>query len=88
MAKVWHVVIGGKQYGPLSNSDLKSLADTGKLTPHDHVWKEGLPEWIPASKIKGLFPPRSATPSTETCRASASNAATPAELHLAGTGVG
>lgn len=57
MAKIWHVISGGKQYGPLSNSDLKSLANTGKITPHDQVWKEGLPEWIPASKIKGLFPP-------------------------------
>jgi len=57
MAKVWHVVIGGKQYGPLSNSDLKSLADSGRLKPQDHVWKEGLAEWIPASKVKGLFPP-------------------------------
>jgi hypothetical protein len=57
MAKVWHVVIGGKQYGPLSNSDLKSLAESGKLQPQDHIWKEGLAEWIPASKVKGLFPP-------------------------------
>jgi hypothetical protein len=57
MAKVWHVVIGGKQYGPLSNSDVKSLAESGRLKPQDHVWKEGLAEWIPASKIKGLFPP-------------------------------
>lgn len=57
MAKVWMAVIEGKQHGPLSNSELKSLADGRRLKPTDHVWKEGMAEWIPASKIKGLFPP-------------------------------
>lgn len=55
MAKIWHVVIDGKQQGPLSNTELKALAQTGKLQPRDKAWKEGLPEWVPASKIKGLF---------------------------------
>jgi len=57
MAKVWHVVVQGNQYGPLSNSELKALADRGRLKPTDHVWKEGLAEWVPAGKISGLFPP-------------------------------
>lgn len=57
MSKVWLVVIQGSQHGPLSNAELKALADRGGLKPTDHVWKEGLAEWIPASKIKGLFPP-------------------------------
>lgn len=55
MAKVWIAVIEGKQHGPLSNSELKSLADSKRLTPTDHVWKEGMTEWVPAIKIKGLF---------------------------------
>jgi len=56
MAKVWMAVVEGKQHGPLSNSELKSLADGKRLQPTDLVWKEGMAEWVPASKIKGLFP--------------------------------
>ena len=41
----------------MSNSELKALAESGRLKPTDNVWKEGLAEWIPASKVKGLFPP-------------------------------
>ncbi len=55
MAKEWIAVIEGKQHGPLSNSELKSLADSKRLMPTDHVWKEGMTEWVPAIKIKGLF---------------------------------
>ena len=56
MAKVWMAVVEGKQHGPLSNSELKSLADCKRLQPTDLIWKEGMAEWVPASKIKGLFP--------------------------------
>jgi hypothetical protein len=56
MAKVWMAVVEGKQHGPLSNSELKSLADGKRLQPTDLVWKDGMAEWVPASKIKGLFP--------------------------------
>lgn len=56
MAKIWFAIIEGCQHGPLSNSELKSLADSGRLKPNDNIWKEGLAEWIPAGKIKGLFP--------------------------------
>ena len=60
MAKIWLAIIDGTQHGPLSNSELKSLADSGKLKQNDNIWKEGLAEWIPAGKIKGLFtsPPK------------------------------
>lgn len=55
MAKKWFYVSNGQQYGPVSSSELKRLADEGKLLPSDLVWKEGAPEWIPASKIRKLF---------------------------------
>ena len=57
MVKVWLVVIQGSQCGPMSNTELKALADSGQLKPTDYVWKEGLTEWIQARKIKSLFPP-------------------------------
>jgi hypothetical protein len=48
MAKVWHVVIGGKQYGPLSDSDLKALAQSGRLNHGVHMpllWAGVHREW-------------------------------------------
>jgi hypothetical protein len=56
MASEWHYSREGKRYGPVPLSELKKLAEAGKLAPSDFVWKEGLPEWVEASSIKGLLP--------------------------------
>lgn len=57
MASEWHYSREGKRYGPVPLSELKKLAEAGELAPSDFVWKEGLPEWVEASSIKGLLPP-------------------------------
>lgn len=51
----WYFAVDGQQRGPVSSLDLRKLAKLNKLKPTDLVWKEGLPEWIPAQKITGLF---------------------------------
>jgi len=56
MAAEWHYSKGNQQHGPVSASELKQLAQSGKLGPSDLVWKEGMENWKPASSIKGLFP--------------------------------
>lgn len=45
----------GKQLGPVSAGQLMELATAGRLRPDDLVWKEGMPKWVPASRLKGLF---------------------------------
>jgi hypothetical protein len=52
----WHYTQNGQQHGPVSAAELKTLVQTGKLTPTDMVWKAGMAEWKVASSIKGLFP--------------------------------
>jgi serine/threonine protein kinase len=47
---------GEEQCGPVSSSELKALAAAGSLLPTDQIWKDGMPEWVPASSAKGLFP--------------------------------
>ncbi|MDR2757339.1 MAG: DUF4339 domain-containing protein [Planctomycetaceae bacterium] len=42
--------------GPFSDGELKQFARTGELLATDFVWREGMPQAVPASKIKGLFP--------------------------------
>lgn len=40
--KQWHCSIGGQQYGPVSEEDLRSWAVTGRIKPTDYVWSEGM----------------------------------------------
>jgi uncharacterized membrane protein YjgN (DUF898 family) len=46
---------GGKKVGPMDGAKLKKLADSGQISPSDMVWKDGFPDWKPASSVKGLF---------------------------------
>ncbi len=70
MAEIqWWYARGDEQSGPVSAAELRRLASTGALAPGDLVWREGLAEWAPAARLKGLFPegptagaPAAATP--------------------------
>ena len=58
----WKCRIDGQEHGPLNTEQLRQLAQTGKLEPTDLIWREGLPNWVPASKAKGLFPTGESSP--------------------------
>jgi len=51
----WYYTIDKQRHGPISAAQLGNLAAGGRLQPTDLVWKEGLTEWIPAARLKGLF---------------------------------
>ncbi len=55
MADQWHYSINGNQTGPVSSSELMQFASSGKLSQTDLVWKDGMHDWVPAGKVKGLF---------------------------------
>jgi hypothetical protein len=60
MASEWYYTLNGQQVPtPASPAILKQLAAAGQLQPTDLVWQEGMPNWLPASTIKGLFAPKS-----------------------------
>ena len=61
MASQWHYKHKVKECGPISSAQLKALPDAGGLEAFDLVWKEGMAEWVPAGKLKGLFPDSSST---------------------------
>jgi len=42
------------QKGPVSAQELQRLAESGELRPDDLIWKEGMDEWLPASRLKGM----------------------------------
>ncbi len=58
----WHYTSKGERHGPVSSQQLKELAALGVLEPDDNVWKDGMEEWVSASKVKGLFPGLSQSP--------------------------
>lgn len=51
----WHFMRSGTAEGPISFSELQSRAQSGSLDRADLVWQDGLPDWIQAGKVKGLF---------------------------------
>ncbi len=53
--KTWWYAIGQEKIGPCSGSELIELVAQGKLFPETLVWKQGMPNWVPASRIKGLW---------------------------------
>ncbi len=55
MSQEWYYAQGNERKGPVSSQHLKGLATSGQLQPSDLVWREGMPEWVNASSIKGLF---------------------------------
>ncbi|MDO4769587.1 MAG: DUF805 domain-containing protein [Brachymonas sp.] len=60
--KTWWYAVGQEKIGPCSGSELIDLVPQGKLFPDTLVWKEGMPNWVPASRIKGLWQKLPANP--------------------------
>jgi len=51
----WYYARGNQQIGPVSPQELKRLAMSGQLQPHDLVWRTGMTGWTAASNVRGLF---------------------------------
>jgi hypothetical protein len=70
MASEWFYTLNGEQSPtPATSEQLRQFAASGQLLPTDMVWREGMPNWVPASSIKGLFGSRSAAPAPATAPA-------------------
>lgn len=55
--KIWWYASDGQEFGPYTAQELESFARSGRLTPADLIWREGLEKWLRASSVKGLFDP-------------------------------
>ena len=53
-AEVWYYHQLGVNHGPVDFSHLQYLVSVGQVAVDDMVWKEGLPEWLPAARVPGL----------------------------------
>jgi hypothetical protein len=59
-AAIWHVRLpSGDEYGPTTDSMLRSWIAEGRVSPDSLVWREGWDEW---RAMNGLFSSPSSTP--------------------------
>lgn len=56
-SSVYYIVVGGSQEGPFSFSQLVDAVAAGRLKDQDRVWRPGMPAWVPAASIPGLYAP-------------------------------
>ena len=83
----WYYTSAGQQTGPVTSAQLKQAAQSGQLTPNDLVWKDGMPDWVPATKLKGIFDGASAAAAAPVASIPAS-APAPAAYDVAPTAPG
>lgn len=55
MATEWFLRMAEGERGPISSEALKQLALEGQVTPESSVKKGASGNWVPASRVKGLF---------------------------------
>lgn len=56
MSRQWFVRRGNREVGPMSAARLRELAAAGKIGPDDEVRRDDREQFVPASRIPGLFP--------------------------------
>lgn len=50
----WHCSIQGQQYGPIDEATVRQWIAERRLTAGDHVWREGMADWLPLSSVPEL----------------------------------
>jgi len=48
----WFYASNNTQQGPVSDSDLKALLQSGTINATTQIWKEGMPDWKPLSEVR------------------------------------
>lgn len=57
MAKAWYYVdASDDEVGPVSASDIRYAVEAGVIEPTTLVWRDDMPDWVEAGKIRKLFP--------------------------------
>ena len=82
MGADYHYSRDGQSFGPVPVEQLRELAAKGQLSANDLVWKEGMAEWVPAGRFKGLIPAAPVTPAAVAPVAVAPSADTSHEFRL------
>jgi len=57
----WFYAADGQQRGPVSESEFKTLLQSGLITPDTLVWREGMANWVPFREVERAGVPVAAT---------------------------
>jgi hypothetical protein len=71
----WFLARDGQQHGPISAAEMDKIVELGYLMPNDLVWRQGLPDWQPASSVFPPKPPSDLPPAPSPTAASPAGAA-------------
>jgi hypothetical protein len=52
----WFASVDGGQVGPFTEAALRAEIRAGRIGTSDHVWREGMDDWVPASSVLDSAP--------------------------------
>lgn len=52
--RIWFLYMNDSQYGPFSESEVRMMADAGRVSAQTYVWKKGMADWQLAPSITEL----------------------------------
>lgn len=52
----WYYSKNGTQLGPIGTEDIQAKLASGEISQTDLVWKDGMPDWLPAGQVAELRP--------------------------------
>src|SRR5207237_1481163 len=58
----WYYIRDGAQLGPLTVQEMSQMIADREIAPGDLVWKQGMPQWEPATDRPEFFAQRQAPP--------------------------
>lgn len=56
--RIWFAYINNSQYGPFSESEIRLMAEAGRVNDQTYLWKKGMADWQLATAIQEIqLPP-------------------------------
>jgi hypothetical protein len=66
----WFVGRDGQQYGPVADTEFRSLLASGQVLPTDLVWRQGMADWVQADTLRASLGPSAGAPPPQAAAAS------------------
>lgn len=53
---IWHLCRSGLTYGPYTTSQLREWLGSGRVTPEDLIWRDGIEGWQQLARLEYILP--------------------------------
>ena len=51
---MWYYAFNARRMGPVTQGQLAAMLAGGQLSSHTPVWRQGMADWLPASRVEAL----------------------------------